>query len=230
MSSLSPLGTMSCSTSVTNPYLYSVFASCSMTSVDVLICPCPARCQGPRFKVDGLYAEKLSPQPHVLFACGFFNVKLVASRLLLVEVEHRAVEQLEAARVDEDLRAARAFEDLVGRARRRVPAEHVAEARAAAGLDGDAQPAARKPFFASCRVMTRAALSEISIMFAFPILNRVPRGLDRERRHSGPLDRQLQLRDHRQRLHRPHVVESRALQAVRSPGSRWQSPRCSRTP
>src|SRR5512138_1691231 len=38
-SSLSPLGTVSVSTSVTKPYLYSWFANASMVSVDVLIVP-----------------------------------------------------------------------------------------------------------------------------------------------------------------------------------------------
>src|SRR5687767_7879596 len=62
-------------------------------------------------------------------------------QIVLVEIEHRAVEQLQAARIDEYLGAVGAFEHQIGVARAGVPRKGVAEARAAAGLDGNAQAA-----------------------------------------------------------------------------------------
>ena len=116
---------MSCSTSVTNPYLYSVFASCSMTSVDVLMV-LSSSCQrhGPKPGLGSVTAltlarlrRKAFPAPARALRVRVLQREARRQQVALVEVEHRAVEQLQTARVDEDLRAAGAFEDVVGRAR-----------------------------------------------------------------------------------------------------------------
>src|SRR5688500_5154713 len=75
------------------------------------------------------------------FRVRIFQGETRGQQVVLVEVEHRAVEQLVALRIDEHLRAVRAFEHLIGIARRAIPRKHVAETRAAAGLHGDAQAA-----------------------------------------------------------------------------------------
>src|SRR4029450_12190868 len=58
-----------------------------------------------------------------------------------VVVEHRAVEIQQALLVDVNLRAVRPFEYLVAETRLLLPRERVAQPRAAAALDADAQPA-----------------------------------------------------------------------------------------
>src|SRR5262245_28941903 len=63
-------------------------------------------------------------------------------QVVLVEVEHRAVEQLQAARIDEDLRAIGAYEHQVGIPGVLIPRKRVAEPRAAARLHGDPETAA----------------------------------------------------------------------------------------
>src|SRR5512134_2953208 len=94
MSSFRPLGAMSCSMSVTNPYLYSVFASCSMTSVDVDMC-------GPEVLGLGswvLSGERLAASARAL-RVRVSQREVRGHQVVLVEVEHRAVQQLQAARV-----------------------------------------------------------------------------------------------------------------------------------
>src|SRR5262252_3539660 len=74
VSSVRPRGTASCSMSVTNPYLYSRPASCSMVCVDVLISLLrlvrSARLQ--RDRVGSLRSSTLNeiPHPQVAFARG----------------------------------------------------------------------------------------------------------------------------------------------------------------
>src|SRR5687768_969892 len=58
-----------------------------------------------------------------------------------VVVERRAVDEAVTFRVDENLGAVRPFEHVIAGARRRLPGERVAQTRAAAGLDADAQTA-----------------------------------------------------------------------------------------
>ena len=96
MSSLSPRGTDSCSTSVKKPYLYSRLASCSIVSVDVLMIHSSPRCS----------MLNDTPQPQVLVACGLLRRKPLLKQARVV-VEHGAVQQPEALRIDEHLRAVR---------------------------------------------------------------------------------------------------------------------------
>src|SRR5437867_11376744 len=69
ISSLSPRGTVSCSMSVTNPYLYSRLARSWMTSVEVLIDSIPQMLND-------------TPHPHVLLACGLLNTKPLLIRFV----------------------------------------------------------------------------------------------------------------------------------------------------
>src|SRR5687768_6376356 len=62
-----------------------------------------------------------------------------------VVIEGRAVDEPEAFRVDEHLRAIGPVEYLVAVPRTGLPGEGVAQSRAAASLDSDAEPAVRKP-------------------------------------------------------------------------------------
>ena len=159
---------MSCSVSVTNPYLYSVFASSSICLVAVLI----------KFLGLGLGLEAwlrprtISPHPHVLLACGFFNVKLVAIRLS--SSKSRTVPS-SSFRLRGSMNTFAPFDPSNTSSfsfAARVERERVAEPRAAAGLDGNAQAAAGLPCFASCFLITRAALSVISIIvLRFAILD-----------------------------------------------------------
>src|SRR5207237_8880800 len=124
MSSSSPRGAESCSTSVTKPYLYSRFASSSIVCVEVLTML--SRC---------LYAERHTA------AAGALRVRVVEDEPLTeqarVVVEDSAFEQPEALGIDEHLRAHRALTDDVRVLGRLLPAEDVLEPRAAARLHAD---------------------------------------------------------------------------------------------
>src|SRR5712691_8526808 len=78
-------------------------------------------------------------------AAGRFRVRVVEDEPLAdqarVVVEDGPVQVQQALLVDEDLRALWPFEDLVADAGLLLPGEGVAQARAAAPLDPDAQPA-----------------------------------------------------------------------------------------
>src|ERR1700730_4654502 len=77
-------------------------------------------------------------------AAGRFRVRVVEDEPLAdqarVVVEDGAVQVQQALLVDEDLRAVRPFEDLVAQAGLLLPGEGVAQTRAPAPLDPDAQP------------------------------------------------------------------------------------------
>src|SRR5688572_28480490 len=60
-------------------------------------------------------------------------------QVALVEIEDGAVEQLQAARIDEHLGAVRSFEHFVVPFRRLIKGERVGKTRTAARLDGDAK-------------------------------------------------------------------------------------------
>src|SRR5580704_5133995 len=78
-------------------------------------------------------------------AAGRLRVRVIEHEALAdqarVVVEDGAVQVQQALLVDEDLRAVRPFEDLVADAGLLLPGEGVAQARAPAPLDADAQPA-----------------------------------------------------------------------------------------
>jgi len=65
-------------------------------------------------------------------------------QVFLIKIQDGAVEQFQAARIDEHFGAVDALEHLIGRTRCRVPVKHVAVAGAAAGLDRHAESAAGK--------------------------------------------------------------------------------------
>src|SRR3989338_4792351 len=69
MSSFSPRGAASCSTSVMKPYLYSRFASSSMVCVEVLTFSLPC------------YTLNETPHPHVLFAFGLLKTNPLLNSL-----------------------------------------------------------------------------------------------------------------------------------------------------
>src|SRR5262249_61729278 len=85
ISSLSPFGIVSVSTSVTKPYLYSRFASCSIVSVDVDMSVVALRAWGARgLRAAGpeRYTLKLVPHPHELFAFGLLKMNPLLTRLV----------------------------------------------------------------------------------------------------------------------------------------------------
>src|SRR5215831_4866027 len=86
----------------------------------------------------------LSPERAAATAGGL-GVRVVEDESLADEirvvVQHGTVQEQQAFPVDEDLRAFRTLEDLVAGPRCPLPRERVAQARAAAALHADAQPA-----------------------------------------------------------------------------------------
>src|SRR6476659_9789574 len=67
-------------------------------------------------------------------------------QVVLIKVEHGAVQQLQAARIDEYLGAVRTFEHLIALPGAAIPRERVAETRTAAGLHRNAETATRLLF------------------------------------------------------------------------------------
>ena len=87
-------------------------------------------------------------------------------QVVLVKIQNRPVQQFEAARIDEHLRAVGALEHLIVVFRRRVPRKRIAEARTAAGLDGDAKTAAGLGLLGQLLVdHARCALSDFDHLF-----------------------------------------------------------------
>src|SRR5215212_11420126 len=130
-SSLSPGGNVSASTSVTKPYLYSLDASCSMVSVDVLMM---YGCAAP------LCAERRAAAARAL-RVWILEEEPLAHEVRVV-IEHRVVEQAEAARIDEDPRVPGSREHAVVGPRLLLPAEHVLVPGAPARAQAHAQPSA----------------------------------------------------------------------------------------
>src|SRR5262245_35617801 len=108
MSSLRPLGAMSCSMSVTNPYLYSVFASCSMTSVDVdMTGSRGSRVLEVREVLGVLGVLEVLNGKRLAAAARAFGVRIAqceirGHQVLLVVIQHGAVQQPQASRIDEN--------------------------------------------------------------------------------------------------------------------------------
>src|SRR5439155_7433739 len=114
-SSFRPGGSASASTSVTKPYLYSRVASSSIASVDVDIFRFAQKGRGPRLRARAKEL-RVKGQPA---AAGAFRVRVVeekaAAHQACVVVELGALEQRIAFRFDENPRAVRPVEDLIGR-------------------------------------------------------------------------------------------------------------------
>src|SRR5438876_2035850 len=144
-SSFRPGGSASASTSVTKPYLYSRVASSSIASVDVDMARFAQRAKCLRLRAKELRVKRQAA------AAGAFRVGVVeekaAAHQACVVVELGALEQRVAFRVDENPRAVRPGEDLVGRPRLFFPREHVLVTGAAARLDADAQTPTFEPVF-----------------------------------------------------------------------------------
>src|SRR4051812_22642531 len=153
-SSFNPFGIVSASTSVTKPYLYSRVASSSIVCVDVDIrlrsiglSSClpqdvdrrrySARPAGPSES-----HRKRSPAPARRFCVRVIEHKPTADERRVV-VERGALDELITLRIDEHLRAFRAFEDVIAGARCALPGERVAQTRTSTRFDGDAKSAIR---------------------------------------------------------------------------------------